>query len=65
MGAKAEEAATKTKGVEIIVRYQDTNQIVAVVQAHDPNEAFEPGDVVRGVIVRTKVATRREDRASA
>ncbi len=58
LGGKAEEAATRTQGIEIVVRYQDNNQIVAIVQAHDPKEEFEPGDVVRVMTVRgtTRVA---------
>ena len=58
LGGKAEEAATRTQGIEIVVRYQDNNQIVAIVQAHDPKEEFEPGDGVRVMTVRgtTRVA---------
>ncbi len=35
--------------------------IVASVKRVDPGQAIKQGDVVRGVIVRTKAAIRRED----
>lgn len=47
LGAKAEEASTRNQGVEIVLRFEDTDQVIAVVQAHDPKEEFEAGDVVR------------------
>lgn len=58
LGGKAEEAATRVQGVEIVVRYQDTNNLAAVVQQYDPKEDFQPGDVVRVMTVNgtTRVA---------
>ena len=35
--------------------------VVANVKRADPGAAIKQGDVVKGVIVRTRVATRRED----
>jgi outer membrane lipoprotein SlyB len=51
LGGKAEEAATRVQGVEIVVRYQDSNNLAAVVQQYDPKEDFQPGDVVRVMTV--------------
>ena len=58
LGAKAEEAATRVQGIEIVVRYQDTNNLAAVVQQYDPKEDIQPGDVVRVMTVngKTRVA---------
>ena len=51
LGANAEAAATRTQGVEVVVRIQDTNNLIAVVQQFDPKEDFQPGDVVRVMTV--------------
>lgn len=58
IGSKAENAVTKKQGVELIIRLEDTDQIIAVVQEHNPNEIFEKGDRVRLMTVngKTRVA---------
>jgi outer membrane lipoprotein SlyB len=47
LGAAAEKSTTKTQGVEIVVKFEDNNQIISVVQGHDPAEVFNVGDRVR------------------
>ncbi len=58
LGSKAEEAATRKQGVELVVRLEDSDQIIAVVQEYDEKEHFEKGDRVRLMTVsgKTRVA---------
>jgi outer membrane lipoprotein SlyB len=58
LGSKAEEAATRKQGIELVIRLEDTDQIIAVVQEHNPEEIFEKGDRVRLMTVngKTRVA---------
>ncbi|MGH8727500.1 MAG: glycine zipper 2TM domain-containing protein [Burkholderiales bacterium] len=45
-GAAAEEGLTRTKGVEVTVKL-DSGNFVAITQAVEENEVFNPGDRVR------------------
>lgn len=58
LGNRAEEAASRKQGIEIILRMEDSNKVVAVVQEYDPTEVFQPGDRVRMMTVngQTRVA---------
>jgi outer membrane lipoprotein SlyB len=46
-GSAAEEALTKTQGVEITVRMEGSNQTVAIVQEASPTDTFRIGERVR------------------
>lgn len=58
LGNKAEEAGSRKQGVELVVRLEDSNKVIAVVQEHDEQELFHPGDRVRLLTVsgQTRVA---------
>ena len=58
LGSKAEEAATRKQGIELVLRLEDSGQLIAVVQEHNPQEVFEKGDRVRLMTVngQTRVA---------
>lgn len=47
LGAKAEEAATKSQGIELVVKFEDNGQTISVVQAYNPAETFNIGERVR------------------
>jgi len=57
LGSKAEEALTKTQGVEITVRL-DSGRVIAVVQQASPDESFAVGDRVRVLTLgnRTRIS---------
>lgn len=57
-GSKAEEAMTKSQGIEMIVRLENSDRTISVVQAHDPNAPLAVGDRVRLMSVngQTRVA---------
>lgn len=46
-GAAAEEEITKSQGIELVIRMTETNEVISVVQAHDPATSFNIGDRVR------------------
>lgn len=46
-GAAAEEGITKSQGVELVIRLGESNEIISVVQGHDPAKPFYVGDRVR------------------
>jgi outer membrane lipoprotein SlyB len=58
LGSKAEEAATRKQGIELVLRLESNDQIIAIVQEHNPAEIFEKGDRVRLMTVNgvTRVA---------
>lgn len=58
LGNKAEEASSRKQGVELVVRMEDNDQTLAVVQEFDEKEVFHPGDRVRLMTVngQTRVA---------
>ena len=47
VGSAAEEAITKSQGVELVIRINNTDQIISIVQKHDPAKPFHIGDRVR------------------
>ncbi len=47
VGGIAEEAITRSDGVEITVRKESSGEAIAIVQAVAPNEIFRVGDRVR------------------
>lgn len=56
-GSAVEEAATKKQGVELIVRLANSNRVIAVVQANNPDRPIYVGDRVRVITIngRTRV----------
>lgn len=57
-GSAVEEQVTKSQGVELIVRLDNSNKIIAIVQKHQPDRPFRIGDRVRLLTVNgeTRVA---------
>lgn len=58
-GSAIEEEATKTQGVELVVRLNKTNETIAVVQQHDPANPFHVGDRVRLMTVNGQTRVSR------
>jgi len=58
LGSKAEEAATRTQGVEVVVRLEGSGKLIAIVQAFSANDNFSSGDRVRVMTINgnTRVA---------
>lgn len=58
LGNRAEEASSRKQGVELVVRLENSSQIIAVVQEYDEKETFHPGDTVRLMTINgvTRVA---------
>ncbi len=46
-GSALEEEATKSQGVELVIRLTKTNETISIVQKHDPAHPFQVGDRVR------------------
>jgi len=46
-GSAAEEAITKSQGVELVIRMNNSNEIISLVQQYDPARPFHIGDRVR------------------
>ncbi|MDC9725620.1 MAG: glycine zipper 2TM domain-containing protein [Gammaproteobacteria bacterium] len=46
-GSAAEEAITQTQGIELVIRMNNTNKIISLVQQHNPEKPFHVGDRVR------------------
>ena len=57
-GAAAEEGLTESQGEELIIRLANSNKIIAIVQAHNPERPFYVGDRVRLMTINgeTRVA---------
>lgn len=57
-GAAAEEGLTKSQGVELVIRLGNSNKIISLVQAHNPERPFYVGDRVRLMTIngQTRVA---------
>lgn len=51
LGAAAEDASTRKQGIEVVLKMEDSGQILSVVQTHNPAETFAAGDRVRMNIV--------------
>jgi outer membrane lipoprotein SlyB len=47
LGSKAEEAATKSQGIELIIRLESSDRTISVVQAYDQANPLVAGDRVR------------------
>jgi outer membrane lipoprotein SlyB len=47
VGSKAEEAVTKSQGVELVIRLEGSDRTISVVQAHDEKNPLSVGDRVR------------------
>ena len=58
-GSAAEEAITKSQGVELVIRMADSDNIISTVQAHDPNQPFYVGDRVRVMSVNGNTRVTR------
>jgi outer membrane lipoprotein SlyB len=46
-GGKAEEELTKSQGIELVIRMDESNKVISVVQADNPNQPINVGDRVR------------------
>jgi len=46
-GSAAEEAITQSQGVELVIRMNNSYEIISLVQQHDPAKPFYVGDRVR------------------
>lgn len=46
-GAATEKSTTKSQGIEVVVKFEDNGQSIAIVQAHNPAETFNIGERVR------------------
>jgi len=57
-GSAAEEAITRTQGVELVIRLEQSGGLLAIVQEFDPAEVFHAGDRIRVMTVSgtTRVA---------
>lgn len=57
-GGAVEEQVTKSQGVELIIRLDNSNNIIAIVQKHQTNRSFRIGDRVRLMTINgeTRVA---------
>lgn len=57
-GSVAEEAITRTQGVELVIRLEQSGELIAIVQKYDPAEVFQAGDRIRVMTVggTTRVA---------
>jgi outer membrane lipoprotein SlyB len=57
-GGAVEEQVTKSQGVELIVRLDNSDKLVAIVQKYQADLSFHPGDRVRLMTVngQTRVA---------
>lgn len=58
LGGKAEEAGTKSQGIEMVVRLENSDRTISVVQAYDAKNPLAVGDRVRLMSVngQTRVA---------
>jgi len=57
-GSAAEEAITRTQGVELVIRLEQSGELIAIVQEYNPAEVFHAGDRIRVMTVggTTRVA---------
>lgn len=46
-GSAAEETLTKSQGIELVIRMNDSNRVISIVQQYDPAKPFSVGDKVR------------------
>lgn len=58
-GSAAEEALTKTQGIELIIRLDKTNETISVVQQHDSANPIHVGDHVRLMTVNGQTRVSR------
>ncbi len=57
-GSAAEEALTKTQGVELVI-YKNTGETISVVQEYEENNAFQVGDRVRLMTLNGNIRVAR------
>lgn len=57
-GSAAEEALTKTQGVELVI-HKNTGETISVVQAYEENDSFQVGDRVRLMSLNGEVRVSR------
>lgn len=57
-GSAAEEGITKSQGIELVIRLNDSSETISIVQAYDANNPIAVGDRVRLMTVngQTRVA---------
>lgn len=46
-GSAAEEGITQSQGEELVIRLSGSNEVISIVQAHNPDRPFHIGDRVR------------------
>ena len=63
-GAAAEEGLTKSQGVELVIRMNDSDKVISVVQGYEANNPLQIGDKVRILYVNgeTRVAKQTVQR---
>lgn len=57
-GSALEEEATKSQGIELVIRLDKSNETISIVQKYDPAHPFHAGDRVRLMTIngQTRVA---------
>ena len=58
-GTAAEEGLTKSQGVELLIRLDNSNEIISLVQGHNPERPFYTGDRVRLMTINGQIRVAR------
>jgi len=58
-GSAAEEAITKSQGIELVIRLDRSNETISIVQRHDPSNPIYVGDHVRLMTVNGQTRVSR------